>query len=130
MKIIGGIHAIDSNSATVVTGVAIDPRRLEEAGNGLPITRRDGVLQGMPGGGAVHGAGIYVIEPDLLRELARDAALAGRGGAIDGNDSVSGRGVHSKSACRCFRKITGSLSAVATPAACSHALILRLPWRV
>ena len=84
----------------------------------------------MPGHGAIHGAGIYVIETDLFRELARDAALAGRGRAIDRNDTVNGRDIHNENMCRCFRKSAGNPSTFATQAVCLRAFILRLSWRV
>ena len=82
----------------------------------------------MPGRGAIHGAGIYVSKTDLFRELARDATLAGRGRAIDRNDTVSGRGIHYENMCRCFRNIAGNRSAFATQAVRLPAFILRVSW--
>ena len=70
------------------------------------------------------------METDLFRELARDAAFAGRGRAIDRNNTVSGREIHSEDICRCCRKIAGNPSTFATQAVCLHAFILRLSWRV
>jgi hypothetical protein len=129
-EMLGGIDTINQNPGTVVSKIAIDARSLEQARNGVSVARGNCVLQYMPGHGTVHRAGIYVIETDLFRELARDAAFAGRGRAIDRNDAVNGRDIHGENMCRCLRKIAGNPSAFATQAVCLHAFILRLSWRV
>ena len=130
MEMLDGIEAINQDPGPVALEIAIDARILEQARNGVPVIGRDCVAQDMPGHGAIHGTGIHVSETDLFRERARDAALAGRGRAIDRNDTVSGRDIHSENICRCFRRIAGNPSTFATQAVCLHAFILRLFWRM
>ena len=125
-----GIDAVNRDPGRAAIEIAIDARSLEQARNGVTVTRRDCVLQYMPGHGAIHGAGIYVIETDPFREPTRDAALAGRGRAIDRNDTVNSRDIHSENMRHCFRQIAGNSSNFAAQAMCLHAFILRLSWRV
>ena len=124
----GGIDAINQDPGSVIVEIAIDASSLEQSRDGGTVSRRDCVLQGMPGRGAIHGAGIYVVETDLFRERARDAALAGRGRAIDRDDAVNGRDIHSENMSRCFRKIAADPPR-ATQAICLPSFILRSPWR-
>ena len=44
---------------------------------------------GLEGKGAVHGAGFEVEQAEVLREMAGDGALAGAGGAVDGDDRAA-----------------------------------------
>jgi hypothetical protein len=88
LEMFGGIDPIDENPGTVVPAFAIDPRSLEEARHGVSVTGIDRVPQDMPGYGAIHCAGVYVIETKLPRELACNAALAGRGRTVNRNNSV------------------------------------------
>jgi hypothetical protein len=121
MEMFGRIDAINQNPKTAVSEVAVDARRLEQAGDSVTVSRRDCVLQCVPGRGAIHRAGVYVSETDLLRELTRDTAFAGRGRSVDRNDTVSDWAVHSKNARR---------GLIATQAARLHPFIRRHPWRV
>ena len=126
----GRIETIDQYAGTVAIEIAVDARSLKQERNGVTVTRRNCVLQYMPGHGAIHRAGIHVNETDLLRELARDAAFAGRGRAIDRNDTVRGRDIHSRNMCRSCRRIAGNPSTFATQAVRLHTFILRRFWRV
>ena len=126
----GGIEAVNRDPGRVAVEIAIEARSLEQARNGVTITRRDSVLQYMPGYSAIHGAGIHIIETDLFREHPRDAALAGRSRAIDRNDLMNGRDTHIENRCGWFHKIAGNLSTFATQAVGLPAFILRLFWSV
>ena len=50
------------------------------------VAEREPLAQREPGERAVHRPGVEVAEAEPLRELARDGALAGAGGAVDGDD--------------------------------------------
>ena len=51
-----------------------------------PLSSGDAVAPREPGQRAVHRAGVEVAEAEPLREAARDGALSGPRGAVDGDD--------------------------------------------
>ena len=55
----------------------------------LPVVEIEPVLERQPGERPVHGAGIEVAEAEALGEAARNGALPGPGGAVDGDDHRS-----------------------------------------
>ena len=65
-EMFGGIDPIDQDAGSVVVQIAIDAGSLEQARNGVTVTRRDPVLQDMPGHGAIHRAGIHVMKTQIV----------------------------------------------------------------
>ena len=121
----GGIDTVNQDPGRIAVEIAIEARSPEQVRNGVTVTRRDCVLQYMPGHSAIHGAGIDVIETDLFREHPRHAAFAGRRRAVDRNNTVNGRHAHNEKMDRWSCDISGNLSGFATQAVSLHAFILR-----
>ena len=126
----GGIDTVNQDPGRIAVEIAIEARSPEQVRNGVTVTRRDSVLQYMPGHSAIHGAGIHVIETDQFREHSRDAAFARRSRAVDRNNTVNGRDTHIENMCRRFREIAGNLSTLVMQAVGLPAFILRLSWSV
>ena len=58
----GGSNPVNQESGPVIVEIAIDARSFDQARNSITVSRRDPVLQEMPGYGAIHRARIYVVK--------------------------------------------------------------------
>src|SRR2546423_8278372 len=92
------IDVIDQDVGAIAIEGAIDLSILQQADNGRGIARWNAVVQDVPRHGAIHGARVDVIEPDLLRESACHTAFSGSGRPVDRNNPMSASGrAHSSS---------------------------------
>ena len=71
---------------------AVEGDAVEEGDDGGGVVWIDVFLEGFPGDGAVHGAGVDHDESEAFGELACEGAFAGGGGSVDRDGEVWLRG--------------------------------------
>jgi hypothetical protein len=89
---LGDVGAVEKDAAAGAVGLEGDVGVAGETLKGAGVVEVLIGHDGFEGEGAVHSAGFEVEKTEVLREMTGDGALAGAGGAVDGDD---GAAVHS-----------------------------------
>ena len=83
------IGSIDEDVGTVAVERAIDSRIFHQANYRGRVSGRHPMIEDVPGHGAIHGAGVHVIEPDLFRERPRHTAFSRGRRPVDCDNPMS-----------------------------------------
>ncbi len=84
----GDVGAVEENDVAFELGLELDAGAGGELEEGLFFVEAEVVFDGFKGEGAVHGAGFEVQEAGGAGEMGGEGALAGTGGAVDGDNGA------------------------------------------
>ncbi len=82
-------HAVQQNAVALQLRLQLDARGLGEVEQRGLFVEGVVALDGLEGQRAIHGASLEIEEAEAAGEMGGEGALAGAGGAIDGDDRLA-----------------------------------------